>query len=319
MGIPIGQRYTATMKGSTMKRADCESCKQAYYYKVERSATGEGSSILWLDNEGASDRASSAAEVALKAALDKAVDLVACPNCGYFQKNMVSRGKWRRFGWTFGVLALVAVILLVIAAAQSDRRGNSSSAFMIAALVTGVAGFVLGVVWFIAYNPNRGHEEKGGRRRDIASASRGIPEETFDAKYNRSDDQIRADMHRALREAMLVTAAADGAVVDVEIESVARLVEQITESRPDPSVLRTEAAGFAGGNEQLHQQFHTQLADLAPYLSDEGRGLFIKASLIVAAADRQVEDAEWDMLAKIGASLNMTVPQINAVIDQMTK
>ncbi|MBI1373181.1 MAG: hypothetical protein GC159_10660 [Phycisphaera sp.] len=290
-----------------MKQAECESCAQVYHYKVERTASGRAFSPAFIDNKGASDRASRAAERALKKKLDNALDPVACPYCGHYQKNMVRQSKWRRFGWTFGLMMLAATFLFII---SMNLSRHHSAPFRTAAIVTGVAGLVMGVVWFIVHNPNRGHGEKGARRDNA--------EETSNAKY-RSEDRVRADMHRALRNVMLMTAAADGVVDDVEIECIARLVKVITESSPDPAVLRTEADAFVGGGAQRHTQIHAQLGDLSPYLDDEGKTLFIKASLIVATADGPANETERDVLAKIGASLNMTVSQIDLVIDHVSE
>ena len=74
MIIPVGRTYTSTMTGSATKVTTCESCHEEYVYQVERKASGEGSSVMFLDNEGATDRAERAAEKSLRKALERAVE-----------------------------------------------------------------------------------------------------------------------------------------------------------------------------------------------------------------------------------------------------
>src|SRR5262245_28452231 len=51
--IPTGVDYTSTVTGSVLKQVRCEQCNLEYLYEMTRSARGEGTSLLFLDNEGA--------------------------------------------------------------------------------------------------------------------------------------------------------------------------------------------------------------------------------------------------------------------------
>src|SRR5262245_50687042 len=105
--IPIGSEFTSTLRGRTVKRVDCEQCRAQYAYVVRRSAKGAGMSILWLDDAGASGRAEGRARTAVRRALARAVEPVACPSCGWYQKEMVREARRRRGKW-FVIAAYVA-------------------------------------------------------------------------------------------------------------------------------------------------------------------------------------------------------------------
>jgi hypothetical protein len=77
--IPYAMDYTSTMSGAVLKLVRCEHCGTEYVYKMQRMATGEGTSFLFLDNHGAADRAAARAEETLQRKLERGVDLVPCP------------------------------------------------------------------------------------------------------------------------------------------------------------------------------------------------------------------------------------------------
>src|SRR5438094_115887 len=55
--IPVGMDYTATVQASTLKPVTCEQCNQEYFYQMTRSAFGESRSVLFINMEGAKNRA----------------------------------------------------------------------------------------------------------------------------------------------------------------------------------------------------------------------------------------------------------------------
>jgi hypothetical protein len=121
VGIPVGTTYTARVRGRAVKTVTCEKCSDAYVYVVERTAQGSGMSPLFLDNDGARNRASVSAKHALSNALDRAVDPAACPACGWYQETMVREARRRRGRWlkvpaivagVFGGFTLVLIGLL---------------------------------------------------------------------------------------------------------------------------------------------------------------------------------------------------------------
>jgi hypothetical protein len=113
--IPIGIDYTSTMSGAVLKFVRCEHCGTEYVYQLERTATGEGTSFLFSDNKGASARAASRAEDALRRKLERGVDLVPCPACGWYQQNMLPRARREHRRWMLNTGACLTIGLIPVA------------------------------------------------------------------------------------------------------------------------------------------------------------------------------------------------------------
>jgi hypothetical protein len=117
----LSLEYSCTKAGAVLKVVHCECCGAAYGYQLKRSARGEGSSFLSLDDEGAAARAASRAEVELRDKLERGVDAVPCPACGWYQQDMLLKARSKhRYGMLYTGLCLtiglipVAVIGVVI-------------------------------------------------------------------------------------------------------------------------------------------------------------------------------------------------------------
>jgi hypothetical protein len=157
--IPYAQSYTSTMTGRVPKLVDCEGCQQKYVYLLERSASGEGTSLLFLDNEGAKERAQERAKAELEYKLGRACDPVPCPRCGWYQQHMIPKAKeqHKAWMWTAGLaaillavpLGLVAAIASVVAENQGSR-GAAVVTYLSLALMA--VALVLGPAWlFVRY------------------------------------------------------------------------------------------------------------------------------------------------------------------------
>jgi hypothetical protein len=111
--IPVGNRYTATVSGSTLKYVTCSCCGCQFVYQLKREASGEATSFLWLDNSGATNRARKSASKSLNNRLQNEVNARSCPDCGMYQENMV--GKLKRNAWNevFSNTILGAIFLIV--------------------------------------------------------------------------------------------------------------------------------------------------------------------------------------------------------------
>jgi hypothetical protein len=148
--IPYALTYTSTTRGRVPKFVDCEECGQKYVYFLERSASGEGTSFLFLENAEAQQRAEETAKADLTAELARGVDPVPCPRCGWFQKSMVKRARDLHRKWmiTAGIVCLIAAIPLFIAGAIANgqvAQGRWRADAQVVAYVAGVltAGCVL--------------------------------------------------------------------------------------------------------------------------------------------------------------------------------
>lgn len=119
MRVPIGTVYTARVTGCAWVPVVCSHCGSAFEYKVSRSASGNGISILGLNTWGAKSTARRRAAHSLQVKLQFACGVAPCPECGEFQEDMVELVKaeaqtdaWRgtlQVGGILGLLCLCAV------------------------------------------------------------------------------------------------------------------------------------------------------------------------------------------------------------------
>jgi hypothetical protein len=151
MAIPfyISQEFTSTATGAVLKFAQCEKCQTTFAYKLVRRVVGRGSSLYFLDNTGAAERARKKAESGLRDVLAKGFDAVPCPECGWFQAYMVPKFRREAFRWMYvaGMLALIGFIvfltasMIVFAAAKGAPDGQIlGTVFLAAAAVSFAAG-----------------------------------------------------------------------------------------------------------------------------------------------------------------------------------
>jgi hypothetical protein len=115
--IPYARSYTANLSGATLKLVRCEKCHVEYVYRMERVGSGSGTSILFLENKGAQDRASQQAVNELRGLLWRECDPVPCPGCGWYQDAMIRamrRDHWRCMqGTGLGLLAVSTISLMI--------------------------------------------------------------------------------------------------------------------------------------------------------------------------------------------------------------
>ncbi|CAG0983260.1 hypothetical protein PLCT2_02036 [Planctomycetaceae bacterium] len=87
--IPIGTSHSASIEGARLKEVCCEHCRCEYVYFAHRTGQGLGFAPLFLFQGAAENSAEKAAYERLQKALDKAVDIAPCPQCGRVQDFMV--------------------------------------------------------------------------------------------------------------------------------------------------------------------------------------------------------------------------------------
>ena len=133
----IWKTYTCTMHGSTVKIVACENCSTEYVYLMERDGVGVGTSWYWLNDDGARDRAKSAAEDLLQSALENDYDPVPCPVCGHYQRSMFPK-------------------LLEQKETRAQAAGAGVSCLLLALMVIASLNTALTLLWSIAYllDPN---------------------------------------------------------------------------------------------------------------------------------------------------------------------
>ena len=89
------------LSGTTVKEIVCAQCRTEYAFAVNRTVQGFGTSLYNADDEGAMKRANENARAKLKDALETAVELVPCPNCGAYQPDMVAFQKNAHLKWLY--------------------------------------------------------------------------------------------------------------------------------------------------------------------------------------------------------------------------
>jgi hypothetical protein len=151
-----------------LKLVHCEHCQKEYVYKLERSATGSGTSMLFLNNRGASARAAAQAQDKLRRSLEEGADLVPCPACGYYQAHMLPlarRGhrRWMLLTGAWLTLGLIPIALIAAAINDAARPPLLSWPVFVALLgppaLLGI-GLMFGkLLLAAAYDPNHADED----------------------------------------------------------------------------------------------------------------------------------------------------------------
>lgn len=179
MGIPYAKTYHVTARGVVLRNVACEHCRTEFVYALARETAGQGTSVLFLDNQGAQEQAASNAEAELSKQLEIDVDPVPCPSCHLYQTDMIRKLRKDAYWWMSGlaiVSVLVAIIVgaILLSALVNDLRNFSTGVRVVMALIT-VAG-AAGCFGLLqrrkslskSYNPNR--EEFADRRRSCKQA-----------------------------------------------------------------------------------------------------------------------------------------------------
>jgi hypothetical protein len=151
--IPTGTRYVATIKGGTWKFVTCEQCQKPYAYLLELEATGQGHNTLFLDAEGAAEQARQQAIENFEAQSRNRVLPVPCPQCGFYQPDMVALLKDKG---SINALQMVGagIVLLSFAPLASGAAYAWVGTAVFAALGVGV--LAAGYAAAFRFDPNAG-------------------------------------------------------------------------------------------------------------------------------------------------------------------
>jgi hypothetical protein len=168
MGIPIGNQYEYAHSASIRKEVVCEHCECRYGYEMTRSARSTGNSILWLDNEGARERARTRAIRRVERSLEQSCDLVPCPDCGWYQRDMVGKIRLRRIV-ILTALALIPAIAVGVWGSQVAEThpyweyNAVRLRFVAYAIATFFAVPVVGYLIWRLRDVNANHEQRSER------------------------------------------------------------------------------------------------------------------------------------------------------------
>ena len=158
-------KWSVSRVAWTIRVVDCEACGGRYYYEIARAGEGSGTSMMWLDNEGARRRAAERAHDDATADLQTAHDPVPCPYCGHVQAVAIRELAWARMVTPMGVLLLVAavgVLVPVVMGVRDVARGADPAGAVRAAAVVGgpVVALLLAALAFCRWRIRRFNRDR---------------------------------------------------------------------------------------------------------------------------------------------------------------
>jgi hypothetical protein len=167
MHLYFGRSYTAAVSGARIKEVRCEKCGQTYFYRLVRRGEGRGTSPYYLNNRGAERRAQAGAERKLAKLLERGVDPVPCPDCGWIQANMVREIRRRKLRWmnvfsiAFAILFGVIIGIWIPTATKGFERPMKQDDWAVLGVMAGLLVVTAGGPWLLRQmllrlrNPNR--------------------------------------------------------------------------------------------------------------------------------------------------------------------
>lgn len=142
--IPLAT-YKSTVKGRVFKEITCEHCNSKFVYLLTREAEGFAMGIAMVDLTGANDYASNKANAELRRSLERGMDPVPCPSCGWYQSAMIPLIRRDHRFWMFltGMLSFLLGGLIAIVGVLSQFSKEKSTAR------DGIS-FIQGGAWLVA-------------------------------------------------------------------------------------------------------------------------------------------------------------------------
>ncbi len=141
-----GRQYNATASSLERHPFECAKCKHQAMVVIVGLGVGSGASPLFLDNDGAQQRAQRAAKKDAQLDIQRTLATVACPECGHIDPA-ARAAVWRRA--LFSAVGICAGGAVLAALATS---GNVVSMY-VGAGVGLVAGVITAIVLILKKNP----------------------------------------------------------------------------------------------------------------------------------------------------------------------
>ncbi|MBI3833473.1 MAG: TerB family tellurite resistance protein [Planctomycetes bacterium] len=134
---------------------------------------------------------------------------------------------------------------------------------------------------------------------------------SFDPESQRK--KIEAEFYRTVKRVMLEMMVADLQIHAAEVESIRQTFAQLTTIELSSEEIRAEAEHVRNESSSLEEI----LSELAPCLNERAKEIMIRAALIVAMADRAIEEREQALLGRIGQALGMSSAHIRGVLSAL--
>lgn len=278
MGIPIGMGLGSAEGISSVKAGSCEKCQTEFLYRIESSRVS------------ASRKRGAQLEVA-------------CPECGWLPHQgteQVSRTPRavRIFLGTLGVCTAIAVM---------DKLVMTGLLLKYWPGLLGLSSLG-GVGAYLSSPANLDRADIDPKT--LALASRAVALYDLEPGVGPTDEALERELYRCLRAAMLSMAGIDGDLDPSEMVAISQVYTKITGEKIDIATLERQAEACMG----QHEKMLNTLDCIGPYLNAEGRGMFLKAVLVIASADGKIDPAEVDLTKSIGEALGMEPSEIRAVV-----
>jgi len=181
--VPVlGRSYTCTVSGRTFRTLKCFKCATDYVYLMERKVTGDAAGMVWVPAEVAEQRARESAIRSLEHALSKDCELVACPDCGHYQPDMIRKIRTTLFLFVFAAWAFLClgVWIAYIGNDPDSAIDLFIQKYFVGLIVLAVVLLALGVKAIFVFDPNRTAANR--KAREKTKKSRAIRKADFDAK-----------------------------------------------------------------------------------------------------------------------------------------
>src|SRR4051794_28900981 len=105
-----GMNFSASVAGSEIRHIKCVQCGCEYVYVAYAAGSGKSSTFSLLqDQDAAAARARVEARAEMKRNLRKTIPAVACPDCGWYQPDMIRSLRRKRLS----IGAIIASLPLV--------------------------------------------------------------------------------------------------------------------------------------------------------------------------------------------------------------
>ena len=129
---------------------------------------------------------------------------------------------------------------------------------------------------------------------------------------DKADDRTVTGL-RAMYQAMIGVATADGVLEEAEVAAIAEIFTQLTGSGLATTEVRDAAAQMRIANHDLIGTLQSMDRQIDP----EMKLLIVKACVMVAAADGAIADEEFELICQIGGALGLARSEAIKIITEM--
>lgn len=137
------------------------------------------------------------------------------------------------------------------------------------------------------------------------SATESVPDNT------QSEKAILSEKQKAMRKLLIMMILADGKVEDAEIHMFHKVYKDLADDYVADIYKEIEAVRIE--NKQPHQY----LREIVSFLNEEGKRDLLKASMMIAASDGDIDPSEVRMVEQFGRSLEMRPTEVREIIDSI--